>query len=79
MRITFERVSPDQHEKVAKVYELIRDCGREMLEKQGLSHWGSPIHWSQFRRTASNEKSFGGESRHRDIRSHFSTRVFRLC
>lgn len=42
MRITFERVSPDQHEKVAKVYELIRDCGREMLEKQGLSHWGSP-------------------------------------
>lgn len=42
MNLAFERVMSDEDDKISVIYEIIKSCGEDMFQKQGLMHWRTP-------------------------------------
>ncbi|WP_079528171.1 GNAT family N-acetyltransferase [Halobacillus hunanensis] len=42
MKLVYEKVYPDEQNKLSEVYEIIKNSGEKMFKEKGLIHWRTP-------------------------------------
>jgi GNAT superfamily N-acetyltransferase len=54
----FERVFSDEDEKICLVYEILKSCGKDMFENQGLMHWRKPYPQARIKKDCGEKEVF---------------------
>ena len=58
MNLAFERVLPEEDEKISVIYEIIKSNGEDMFHNQGLMHWRTPYPKKSIQKNCSEREVF---------------------
>jgi len=58
MNLVFEKVLPEEDDKISVVYEIIKSSGEDMFQNQGLTHWKNPYPKESIKKNCAEREVF---------------------